>query len=73
MTTMGPGSFALVPPDTEHGIRIIGFAPAAWLAIWPARLDGFPEELERLEAQGATRAEIEALRGHHGMEPGRQR
>ena len=72
-TAMTAGSFALVPPDTEHGIRIVGTAPAAWLAVWPAALDGFPEELERLEARGATPAEIATLRGHHGIRPGRER
>ena len=25
------GSFAVVPPDTERGIRIVGTGPAAWL------------------------------------------
>ena len=70
---MEPGAFALVPPDTEHGIRIVGTEPAAWLAIWPALLDGFPEELERLEAAGADPAEIAVLRRHHGIEAGRQR
>ena len=72
-TVMESGAFALVPPDTEHGIRIVGTSPAAWLAIWPAALDGFPEELERLEAAGADPAEIALLRRQHGIEPGRQR
>lgn len=72
-TPLTPGSFALVPPDTEHGMRIIGTAPAAWLAIWPASLDGFPEELERLRRGGAGAAEIDLLRRQHGIEPGRQR
>ncbi len=48
ITPMTAGSFALVPPDTEHGIRIVGTNAAAWLAVWPDALDGFPEELERL-------------------------
>lgn len=73
VTPMTTGSFALVPPDTEHGIRIVGTGPAAWLAVWPAALDGFPEELERLHASGASPAELDALRRHHGIEPGRQR
>ena len=71
-TPLVPGSFALVPPDTEHGIRIVGTAPAAWLAIWPASLDGFPEELERLTRAGARPAELEILRRQHGIEPGRR-
>lgn len=73
ITPMTAGSFALVPPDTEHGIRIVGTNAAAWLAVWPDALDGFPEELERLTAGGAGPKEIERLRHHHGIEPGRQR
>jgi quercetin dioxygenase-like cupin family protein len=72
-SVMDPGAFALVPPDTEHGVRIIGTEPAAWLAIWPASLDGYPEELERLRALGADPTELETLRRHHGIEPGRRR
>ena len=72
-TPMSIGSFALVPPDTEHGLRIVGTGPAAWLAIWPASLDGFPEELERLRRAGARPAELEILRRQHGIEPGRKR
>lgn len=72
-TPMSTGAFALVPPDTEHGIRIVGTAPAAWLAIWPAALDGFPEELERLAAAGADAAEIDVLRRQHGITAGRPR
>ena len=72
-TPLTVGSFALVPPDTEHGIRIVGTGPAAWLAIWPAALDGFPEELERLEAEGARPEEISTLRRLHGIDPGRRR
>jgi quercetin dioxygenase-like cupin family protein len=71
-TPMRSGSFALVPPDTEHGIRIVGSSPAAWLAVWPAMLDGLPEELERLIAAGADPAEIRVLRRHHGVTPGRR-
>ena len=70
---MTTGSFALVPPDTEHGIRIVGTGPAAWLAVWPAALDRFPEELERLKASGASPTELDALRRHHRIESGRQR
>jgi quercetin dioxygenase-like cupin family protein len=72
-TAMSPGAFALVPPDTDHGIRIVGDGPAAWLAIWPAALDGLPEELERLTAAGASPAEIAVLRRQHGIEAGRRR
>ena len=71
-TPMGPGSFTLVPPDTEHGIRIVGDGPAAWLAVWPAALDGLLEELERLTAAGADPAEIATLRRHHGITAGRR-
>jgi quercetin dioxygenase-like cupin family protein len=71
-TRLAPGAFALVPPDTDHGIRIVGDGPAAWLAVWPARLDGLPEELERLTAAGASGDEIAALRRQHGIEPGQR-
>jgi quercetin dioxygenase-like cupin family protein len=73
VTSMNVGSFALVPPGTEHGIRIVGTGPAAWLAVWPAALDGFPEALERLEASGATPDAIATLRAQHGIRAGRQR
>ena len=72
-TSLNAGGFALVPPDTEHGVRIVGTAPAAWLAIWPSALDGFPEELERLTAGGGDPTAIAELRRHHGIEPGRKR
>ena len=43
--------------------------PRGW-RLWPARLDGLPEELERLEAAGAaSRSEIAAASArHHGIE-----
>lgn len=72
-TPLTVGAFALVPADTEHGIRVLGDTPASWLAVWPARLDGLPEELERLIAAGADPATIADLRRHHGVEPGRKR
>lgn len=72
-TPLRPGAFVLVPPDTEHGIRIVGTEPAAWLAIWPAELDGYPEALEQLRRDDARPAEITTLRRRHGIEPGRQR
>ena len=72
-TAHGAGRVRARP--ARHGARHpdVGTAPAAWLAIWPARLDGFPEELERLESAGAEPAEIAALRRHHGIEAGRAR
>lgn len=72
-TPLTAGAFALVPPDTEHGVRVIGDTPASWLAVWPAALDGFPEELERLISAGADATTIATLRRHHGVAPGRQR
>jgi quercetin dioxygenase-like cupin family protein len=72
-TPLTAGAFVLVPPDREHGLRILGTGPAAWLAIWPASLDGFPDELERLRRAGARPAELEILRRQHGIEPGRPR
>lgn len=73
VTPMTVGSFTLVPPDTEHGIRVVGSGPAAWLAVWPADLDGLPEELERLAAAGASPLELATLRRQHGIEAGRRR
>ena len=66
-----PGTFVLVPPDTEHGLRIVGTGEARWLAIWPAALDGLVEELltlDRDDEPGAAR-----VRRRHGIEPGRDR
>ena len=73
VTPMVAGSFALVPADTEHGIRVVGVTPAAWLAIWPAALDGLPEGVEALTAAGASEAEVVELRRQHGIEPGHDR
>jgi quercetin dioxygenase-like cupin family protein len=70
-TAVGPGTFVLVPPDTEHGLRIVGTAEARWLAIWPAALDGLVEELMDLEASDGTGA-FDA-RARHGISPGRDR
>ena len=70
-TPIGPGTFVLVPPDTEHGLRIVGTGEARWLAIWPAALDGFVEELLTLDPDDATGAAD--VRRRHGTEPGRDR
>jgi quercetin dioxygenase-like cupin family protein len=70
-TPIGPGTFVLVPPDTAHGIRIVGTGEARWLAIWPAALDGLVEELLTLDPNDAAGAA--EVRGRHGMEPGRDR
>jgi quercetin dioxygenase-like cupin family protein len=72
-TRLDAGAFVLVPPDTEHGVRIVGDSPAAWLAIWPSRLEGLPEELERLSAEGAGPAATAAARRRHGIVAGGRR
>ncbi len=70
-TPIGAGSFVLVPPDTEHGVRITGTGPARWLAIWPAALDGMFAELEAAgDIEAATYDEI---RLRHGVSAGRDR
>src|SRR3989304_10627695 len=53
-TPIGPGTFVLVPPDTEHGLRIVGPDGARWLGGWPAALDGFVEELLTLDPDDAA-------------------
>ena len=70
-TPIGPGTFVLVPPDTEHGLRIVGIGEARWLAIWPAALDGFVEELLTFDPDDAAGAAD--VRRRHAMEPGRDR
>ncbi len=70
VTPLLPGAFVLVPPDTEHGLRITS-ASAKWLAIWPSALDGLIEELEEAQAQGRGDPEtLDDIRSRHGMEPG---
>ena len=69
-TLLRPGSFVLVPPDTEHGLRILGDSVARWLAIWPSALDGFPEDIERASREGAGPKELAEVRRRHGVEPG---
>ena len=69
-TRIGPGTFVLVPPDTAHGLRILGSREARWLAVWPSALDGLPEELA--QAAGDPSA-IAAVRERHGMAAGRRR
>jgi quercetin dioxygenase-like cupin family protein len=72
VTRVGPGTFILVPPDTEHSFRVLS-EEARWLAIWPPSLDGLLEELQQAQADGredlTTTAEI---RGRHGTFPGRR-
>ena len=72
-TPIGPGTFVLVPPDTEHGLRIVGTGEARWLAIWPAALDGLVEELLTLDPDDEPEAAAARVRRRHGIEPGRDR
>ncbi len=69
-TPIGPGTFVLIPPDTEHGLRVIGSDEARWLAIWPASLDGLPEDLAA--AAGDPQRVAEARR-RHSIEAGTRR
>lgn len=70
-TPIRAGVFVLVPPDTEHGIRIVGSGPARWLAIWPAALDGLVEGLLMVEPGDEAGARL--VRSGHGITPGRDR
>ena len=70
VTPLVPGAFVLIPPDTEHGLRITSDS-AKWLAIWPSALDGLIEDLEAAQAQGRGDPEtLDEIRRRHGMEPG---
>lgn len=68
-TPIQAGSFVLIPPDVEHGLRILGSKPARWLAIWPAALDGLPEDLRAADGDPVRTA---SARRRHGIEPGRR-
>jgi quercetin dioxygenase-like cupin family protein len=70
-TPIGSGTFVLVPPDTEHGLRIVGTGGARWLAIWPAALDGFVEDLLTIDPDNPAMAAD--VRARHGIQPGRDR
>ena len=73
VTPLEPGAFVLVPPDTEHGLRVLKPQRARWLAIWPRDLDGLPEELEAAAREGRGPAAVAAIRDAHGVSPGRSR
>ena len=73
VTRIAAGTFVLVPPDIEHGLRIVGTGPARWLAIWPSALDGFPAAHEALVAAGGSPGALVELRHRHGIETGRDR
>ena len=64
VTPLGPGGFALVPPDIEHTIRVLSDT-ASWLAIWPSRLDGL------LTERASFTGDQQALDQKHGIERGR--
>jgi quercetin dioxygenase-like cupin family protein len=72
VSPLSAGAFVVVPPDTEHGIRIVGDGPARWLAIWPAALDGFIEDLQAA-GPDADRVALATIRTRHGIGPGRDR
>jgi quercetin dioxygenase-like cupin family protein len=70
ITPLGPGSFALVPPDTAHGLRVLS-DEARWLAIWPSALDGLIDELNQARAEGRDDlATFDEIRSRHGIDPG---
>lgn len=70
ITPLVPGAFVLVPPDTEHGLRITSDT-AKWLAIWPSALDGLLDEIEAAKAEGRNdKATLDEIRSRHAIEPG---
>lgn len=71
VTPLESGAFVLVPPDTEHGLRVFGDTRARWLAIWPPALDGFPEAVGQVPEGGSDA--LTEIRRRHGVDPGRQR
>ena len=69
-TPLVPGTFVLIPPDTEHGLRVLS-EEARWLAIWPSALDGLIDALAEAGADGRDDAEtIAEIRAQHGISPG---
>ncbi len=69
-TPLVPGTFVLIPPDTEHGLRVIS-EEARWLAVWPSALDGIIDALAVARQEGRDDAETTAaIRRQHGTEPG---
>lgn len=73
VTRLETGAFVLVPPGTEHGLRMVGDGVSRWLAIWPSALDGFPDAAEAAERDDAGPRALAAIRRQHGILPGRQR
>ena len=70
VTPLVPGAFVLIPPDTEHGLRVTS-DEAAWLAIWPSALDGLLDELDEAQSRGRDDQEtLDEIRSRHGVEPG---
>lgn len=73
VTPLVPGTFVHVPPDAEHGLRVMSDR-AAWLAIWPAALDGLVAELAAARADGRDDPETVAdIRSRHAVDPGDRR
>lgn len=73
VTRLETGAFVLVPPGVEHGLRMVGDGVSRWLAIWPSKLDGFPEAAEQASAVEADDDAMAELRRRHGIIPGRPR
>jgi quercetin dioxygenase-like cupin family protein len=70
VTALVPGSFVLVPPDTEHALRVLS-REARWLAIWPSALDGLIDELVEVTARGWDQSDrLAEIRRSHGVDAG---
>jgi len=70
VTRLSPGTFILVPPDTEHALKVLT-DEARWLAIWPPSLDGLLDDLD--DARRAGRDDPDTtreIRRRHGVVPG---
>lgn len=66
-TDLDSGCFVLIPAGEIHGFRA-GAHGGRFLAIWPAKMDGYFEEMIAAVAGGLATPELLAKIGHrHGM------
>jgi quercetin dioxygenase-like cupin family protein len=66
-TVLGPGAFVLIKPGDAHGFRA-GPRGGRFVAIWPAQMDGYFEEMVSLAQAGSASPGAMAAAGHrHGV------